>query len=267
MPTFAREGLTFHYEETGSGRPFVFQHGLGGDVSQPFGLFRPPAGVRLLAFDARAHGRTQPLGPVEELRFQTFGEDLRAFLDHLQISSAVVGGISMGAALALHFALRWPRRIDALVLSRPAWLETPHPWNVRMFSLIASLMRRHGAALGLQHFQQTPEYLEALAKWPDVATSLANQFVANRAEETAWKLERIINDSPHPDRQAWAGIQQPTLVLANHQDPIHPFEFAAELARTIPGARLVEVTSKSVSVERHHQDVQQALELFLATLR
>jgi pimeloyl-ACP methyl ester carboxylesterase len=263
MPTFVHDSIEFHYAEAGEGRPFVFQHGLGGDTAQPFGLFRPPAGTRLLAFDARAHGRTTPVGPVEKLCFKTFGEDLAAFLDHLGIQRAIVGGISMGAALALHFALRWPERVSGLVLSRPAWLEKPYEWNVKMFTLIALLIRKHGARQGLVEFQQTPEYLEAAAKWPDVATSFCNQFLAGRAEETALKLERIITDSPHPDRMAWARVGVPVLVLGNRQDPVHPYEFAVELAGAIPGARFEEITAKSVSLERHTADVQRVLEKFL----
>ena len=260
---FLHDGIEFHYEEAGAGLPFVFQHGLGGDTTQPFGLFKPPPGIRLLAFDARAHGKTKPVPPPETLCFTSFGHDLAAFLDHLKLERAIIGGISMGAALALHFTLRYPNRVIALVLSRPAWLETPYAWNVRMFSLISSLIRTHGTQQGLAEFKKTPEYLEALEKWPDVATSFTNQFLAPGADETALKLERIINDSPHPDRKAWAAIQVPTLVLGNRLDPIHPFEFAAELSRAIPGARFEEITSKSVSLELHQADVQRIVADFL----
>ena len=59
---FDRDGLSFHYRDEGDGLPFVFQHGLGGDLSQPFGVYRPAAGVRLIGFDFRGHGETRPLG-------------------------------------------------------------------------------------------------------------------------------------------------------------------------------------------------------------
>lgn len=263
MPTFFRDSIQFHYQEAGQGLPFVFQHGLGADVSQPFGLFQPPAGVRLLAFDARGHGQTQPLGNPDGLCFRAFGEDLRAFLDHRGVERAVVGGISMGAALALHFALRWPERTLGLVLSRPAWLEAPCPWNVRMFTLVAGLIRQHGAKAGLIEFQRSPEYHDTLALWPDVAASLCLQFQHPRAEETAAKLERLIRDTPHPDRRAWAGVRVPALVLGNQRDPVHPFEYAEALAGAIPDARLVEITPKGVSLERHGADVQRAVGEFL----
>ena len=67
MPFFDRDGLRFHYRDEGDGLPFVFQHGLGGDLSQPFGVYRPAAGVRLIGFDFRGHGETRPLGDVAKL--------------------------------------------------------------------------------------------------------------------------------------------------------------------------------------------------------
>ena len=170
------------------------------------------------------------------------------------------------AALALSFAIRWPERVVGLVLSRPAWLEGPCPWNVRMFTLISGLMRKHGAPQGRIEFQKTAEYRECLEKWPDVASSLSLQFQHPDAEQTAQKLERIITDSPHPDRRAWSSVKVPTLVMGNRLDPIHPFNYAEEIARAIPGAELCEIASKSVSLEEHQADVRSFLADFLRPL-
>ena len=47
MAEFLHDGIRFHYRDEGSGIPFVFQHGLGADLSQPFSLCHPPPeGVR-----------------------------------------------------------------------------------------------------------------------------------------------------------------------------------------------------------------------------
>jgi pimeloyl-ACP methyl ester carboxylesterase len=263
MPFFNHDSIEFHYRAAGTGLPFFFQHGLGGEVSQPFGLFTPPPGFQLLAFDARAHGKTHPVGNPAKIRFETFAEDLRALMDHLAIQRAIVGGISMGAGVALNFALRFPNRVLGLVLSRPAWLDAPNPWNVKMFSLITRLVGEHGARRGQELFKQTAEYADLLQKWPDVANTLALQFESPQVEETAFKLESLINDTPNTDRQQWDSIQVPTLVLANRQDPIHPFEYGEILAQAIPGAELKEITSKSVSIERHGADVQRWIQGFL----
>jgi pimeloyl-ACP methyl ester carboxylesterase len=132
-----------------------------------------------------------------------------------------------------------------------------------MFTLISGLIRKHGAQQGLFEFQRTSEYHECLVKWPDVADSLSLQFQHPDIEETAVKLERIIRDTPHPDRRTWASVKVPTLVLGNRLDPIHPFEYAEELSRAIPGAELREIASKSLSVEQHMADVQRHLDEFV----
>jgi pimeloyl-ACP methyl ester carboxylesterase len=263
MPFWTHDRIKFHYRDEGAGIPFFFQHGLGGDVSQPFGLFAPPAGFRLIAFDARAHGQTRPVGDPEKIVFATLADDLLALMNHLKIRRAIVGGISMGAGLTLNFTLRWPERVLGLVLSRPAWLDAPNPWNVEMFSHIARLLRQHGARRGQELFKQTDAYKATLRRWPDVANSLALQFEHPRAEETAFKLDRIIRDSPNRYRRAWASIKAPTLVLANRHDPIHPYEYGRILARAIPGATFKEITAKSISLDRHGAEVQQHLQEFL----
>jgi sugar phosphate isomerase/epimerase/pimeloyl-ACP methyl ester carboxylesterase len=260
---FDHDGIRFHYQSEGAGLPFFFQHGLGADLTQPFGLFRPPGGVRLLGFDCRAHGKTRPVGPPEKINFQTFADDLLALMDYLQIERAVVGGISMGAALALNFVLRHPRRALGLVLHRPAWLDAPRRDNVAVFAVIADLLRRHGPEKGLELFKQTPAYQSALAGSPSTAASLAGQFLQPRARETVARLERIPPDCPGPDRRQWRAIAVPTLVLANARDSIHPLEYGVTLAREIPGAEFKELTPKADSVERHAEETQRFLEDFL----
>jgi pimeloyl-ACP methyl ester carboxylesterase len=263
MPFFGHDGLNFHYLEKGRGVPFVFQHGLGGDVSQPFGILAPPPGFRLLAFDCRAHGETRPLGEPEKIALASFADDLLVFMDRLSLPSAVVGGISMGAAIALNCTLRFPKRVLGLVLSRPAWLDGPMLRNATIYARIAQLIREHGPERGQELFQQSKEYREVLSDSPDSAKSLIGQFQSPRAAETVIKLERIPNDAPNHDRREWNSIQAPTLVLASRRDPIHPFEFGEILAREIPGAEFKEVTSKSISKERHAADVQEAVGRFL----
>ncbi|PYJ06149.1 MAG: alpha/beta hydrolase, partial [Verrucomicrobia bacterium] len=163
MPFFSRDGIQFHFRQTGEGVPFFFQHGLGGDVSQPFGLFTPPPGFQLLAFDCRAHGQTSPLGDPQKISFNSFSDDLLALMDHLAIQQAVIGGISMGAGVALNFALRFPERTLGLLLQRPAWLAEGMRKNADVYGFIARLIREHGAQVGLEHFRRSEVYKAMLA--------------------------------------------------------------------------------------------------------
>lgn len=263
MPFFEHDGIHFHYRENGSGIPFVFQHGLGADLSQTFELCHPPNGFRLLTFECRGHGETRPLGPEEKISVEQFTEDLRAFLDYLRIERAVIGGISMGAAIALRFALEYPNRVLGLVLSRPAWLDQSRADNMKVFSTLAEFIRKYGAWEGAKRYQETEMFQEVRAVSPDNAKSLLGQFADPRAEETVAKLERIPKYVPQHARADWKRIQVPTLVLANRQDEIHPFDYGEVLAREISNVQLVEIAPKSVSLERHTADVQHALSEFL----
>jgi pimeloyl-ACP methyl ester carboxylesterase len=263
MHLFDHDGLRFHYRDEGRGLPVVFQHGLGGDLSQPFAVYRPAPGVRLLGFDSRAHGQTHPLGDVNQLSIAMLADDLIAFLDHLGIDRAVVGGISLGSAVAVNVALRFPDRVLGLTLSRPAWVDGPAPENVRLFSMIARLLRDLGAQEGLEQFRKTPEFQIMDRESPECARSLLGQFEQPRAEECVARLERLAGDTPCRDRAAYRQISVPALVLGNRQDPIHPWAFAEAVSQLIPGAEFREITPKSVSLEAHAADVQEALDDFL----
>jgi pimeloyl-ACP methyl ester carboxylesterase len=263
MPAFERDGLRFHYRDQGNGLPFVFQHGLGGDLNQPFGVYRPVAVVRLIAFDMRAHGETRPLGDIDKLTIATLADDLIAILGHLAIERGVVGGISLGAAVATNMALRYPERVLGLALSRPAWIDRPVPENVDRYATIARLIRELGPMGGLERFRTTPEFQAIERESPDCARSLEGQFEHPRAEECVARLERLARDTLCADRALIHSILVPTLILGNHQDPIHPWALATSLRQLIPNSELDEITPKSVSLDRHAADVQQAIDDFL----
>ncbi|MSU36558.1 MAG: alpha/beta hydrolase [Pedosphaera sp.] len=263
---FEHDSLRFHYREAGSGIPFVFQHGLGGDSTQTFGLFSPPPGFRLITLDCRGHGETHPLGPEEKLSIPQFAEDLRALLDSLHLEQVILGGISLGAATVLHTALTWPERVRGLVLSRPAWLDTLRTEGFEIFGFIARLIRRYGAFQGAIRFQESHEFQRIRDKSPDNALSLLAQFAHPRAEETVAKLERLPLYQPAHPASRWEKIGVPTLILGSREDLIHPWASAVEYAHRIPGAELYELTPKSAGKEQHALETQRFISEFLVKL-
>ena len=184
-------------------------------------------------------------------------------MDRLEIERAVVGGISMGAAVALNFALRYPERLIGLVLQRPAWLDAPRQENTGIYPFMARLLRENGAEKGLELFKASAAYQKVFQESPNAAKSMTAYFLKPRAGETAALLERIPLDAPNRNRAEWRAIRVPTLVLANRRDQVHPFEFGVILAGEIPGAEFRELTPKAVSIEQHNEEVQRFLETFL----
>jgi pimeloyl-ACP methyl ester carboxylesterase len=263
MPLFYHDGLVFHYLDRGEGMPFVFQHGLGADLTQVLEIYEELPGFRLIAFDCRGHGKTHPLGDVDKLSFETFADDLRALMDHLEINEIVVGGISMGAGVALNYTLRYPDRVCGLILSRPAWLDKPLPDNLKYFPMIASLIQQFGAYAGREHFRASRVYSEMLVTAPGVARSMIAQFEHPRAEETVAKLEKLPGDAPNHNVAAWLTITVPTLVLISRMDPVHPYEFGEILAQAIPQAQLRDLTPKSINTKQHNKEAEVYIAEFL----
>jgi pimeloyl-ACP methyl ester carboxylesterase len=261
--SFIHDGINFHYRQAGEGVPFVFQHGLGGDTNQTFGIFHPPSGFRLLTLDCRAHGLSRPLGALSKLSIAAFADDVITLLDRLGIQRAIVGGISMGAAVSLNLALRFPERVLALVLSRAAWLARPLRSNVRVYTRIAGLIRRQGAKRASELFRETELYRAVRRDSSDAAESLLRQFEDPHIEERYVRLERIARDSPYRSLKELERISVPTLILASRQDPIHPFTFGEILAKTIAGAEFLELTAKSIDKDRHVAEVQDFIASFL----
>ena len=263
MPTFQHDGLDFNFLDEGEGTPFVFQHGLGGDVAQPAGVFQPMPGIRFLSLDCRGHGDTRPLGDEGKIGIAAFAGDLAAWLDHLSVARAVIGGISMGAAVALRFGRCYPDRTAGLVLSRPAWLTGPTLRNVEIYGKVAQWLRDYGARRGLEWLLRSDLYAEILRESPDNAASLVKQFDAPEAEERAVRLERIPGDAAAESEAELGSIRVPTLILASRQDVVHPFEFGVALQRLIPDSVLREITPKSIDGERHVAECGGALAEFL----
>jgi pimeloyl-ACP methyl ester carboxylesterase len=146
------------------------------------------------------------------------------------------------------------------------------PENVARYAALARLLRAVGAAddrdqalrCALAEFEASGDYRGLLVSSPDTAQSLRGQLTNERAVDAVARLERLPADRPLADLRAAKAIRVPALVLAHRQDPIHRFAFGEALARAIPGARLVELTPKSIARERHAAEVQRCLEAFLS---
>jgi pimeloyl-ACP methyl ester carboxylesterase len=267
MPFLESDGVRFHYALSGSQGPLVaFQHGLGGDVSQPQGILGGSTLLRTLSFDCRGHGLTQPLGPPERLTFASFADDLRNVVDALGVRRATVGGLSMGAGVALNFVLRYPARARALILSRPAWLDVGYPVNLAIFCTMASSLREQGVERTRQSLLADPEFHRIQAVSRDNAASILRQLDRPNLAATTATLAHLPADNPCPTPQAWRRVAVPTLVLVNGLDALHPVEYGKRLASEIRGATLVELTPKETDPVRHARETREAIERFVGEL-
>jgi pimeloyl-ACP methyl ester carboxylesterase len=267
MPSINLHGELFHYGSVGEGLPFVFQHGMGADVTQPLSSGGNLAGWRMIAMDCRGHGKTEANLDPARISLAQFAEDLAALLDSLNIERAVVGGISMGAGVALAFALAHPERANGLILVRPAWLDRPFPPNLRWFPLAASLLQEYPADEAAHRCKQSPAFSELAAESKPAADSLLGQFRRPHARERAVILARMPASAPVTSLTQCRQLQILTLVVVNARDPVHPDILGEQLAAAIPGAALSRITSKAESETLHQADLARTLQDFLEPIR
>src|SRR5437899_8088749 len=102
--------------------------------------------------------------------------DSAALLDELDSPAAVVGGVSMGAGIALKFGTQYKSRTSALILSRPAWLNEPSPPNRSVICRIAEMIERYRRERGLHLFDKSEVYTSLKESFLQTARSLQEPF-------------------------------------------------------------------------------------------
>jgi pimeloyl-ACP methyl ester carboxylesterase len=172
---------------------------------------------RVLAVDLRGMGRS---ARVESLEPSAWVDDLGALLDHLGIEAAHVFGSSLGARVALRFAINNPRRVLSLVLDNPIVLNEG--------AGNAALNARMGDTASLS--QEAKDRYRSLHG--DDWEAVVQTYFRIRNEPG---LQEYLNL-----RELAKGLETPTLLCRgdNRQDTVHPFMHAIELFNVMPNSRL-----------------------------
>lgn len=260
-----RGDVTLSFEDVGHGPSVLFQHGLGADMAQVAEVFPDEPPARRITLECRAQGWSD-VGPFADLSIRTFSEDAAFLVDSLKLDRAIVGGISMGATIALRLAVTRPDLVAGLVLARPAWLFRRAPDNMQPFAMVGELLATFDRRAARSLFMDSETGARLAREAPDNLASLMRFFDHKVPEPISALLKAIAADGPGVSEPDVARIQVPTLVIGNGQDFVHPLEYAEQLAAVIPGARMVKITSKVVDKTRYVAEFRSALSTFLSSL-
>ncbi len=258
------DGCRLAYESVGEGLPVVWQHGLGADRRQPADVFPEMQGIRRITLECRGHGASE-LGDADRLSIASFSEDVIALMDHLGLSKAVVGGISLGGAIALRLAALHPERTCGLILARPAWVDGPSLETMSPYAAVARSIAELGTVRGVEHFLRSEELQTVRRVSPDNALSLQTFFTQAKPENTVQLLSRIAIDAPAVGDLV-STISVPTLIIANDQEFVHPLAYALALHDKLPHATLQVITSKTVDARAYREEFARSVRAFLSSL-
>lgn len=205
---------------TGSDDDFVYRafsaalHQAGAVVITP-----PPQPHRLLA------------GYREEL------DNTARAADPLPIA---VGGVSIGAAVAVRWALANPRRVVAVLAALPAWTGEPDAAPAALAARhSAELLRRDGLVATTAQMQaSSPKWLA-----DELTRSWVNQWPA---------LPDAMDEAARytgPSSRQLEMLDVPLAVVSATDDPIHPVEVGAEWVSAAPRAALRTVTLDQIGAD------------------
>jgi pimeloyl-ACP methyl ester carboxylesterase len=239
MPTVAVDGLSVHYEIGGTGAvPLVLVHGSGGSTavwrSQVDGLEDLACVVTL---DLPGHGRSTGPG-IESIA--SAASVVRRVVDDVGADRVVIGGHSMGGAVAQEFALSFPDRTAGLVLVGTGARLRVMP---KIFALIDA------------------DWLAAVRFITDAAVARgADAGVRSSVHEVTLRTPAPVvrgdfaacNGFDVMDRLA--DIHAPTLVICGAEDELTPLRYAEYLRTRIAGAELAVVPGAGHYVQLERPD-------------
>ena len=255
-----RNGLRLALHGGGSDGPvLVFQHGLCGDARQVAEAMAALAPQRWACVECPGHGGSD-MDPTPSIA--SFADHVAALAETLG-GPVVLGGISMGAAIATRLAVTRPDLVRALVLVRPAWVTEAAPENMAPNAEVGALLARLLADQALQTFTAGATALRLAAQAPDNLASLKGFFIRTPQGATARLLTTISADGPGITPADLAALTLPALVCATSEDAIHPAAHAEALATMIPQARLVHLPPKGRDKPAHLAALNAAMTRFL----
>jgi pimeloyl-ACP methyl ester carboxylesterase len=238
---FAVDGL--HGETAGEGSPIVLCHGLTATRRSVVHGSRllERSGHRLVLYDARGHGDSDPASAGEGYDYPALTADLQRVVDsQAGADRVVVGGHSMGAHTAVAYALRNPDRVAALVAIGPSYREPVGAQALEYWDGLADALEQDGVDGFVAYIDAHQETGPA---WRDSVLRFTRERMLRhrRLDAVARALREVPRSEPFGSLAELARLEVPALVVASDDaaDPGHPYAVAAAYAEALPQAELV----------------------------
>jgi len=150
--------LRLRYWLEGAGdQNLVLIHGIGGAVEVWRKQFeRLPRTHRVLAVDLPGCGRSEIPAEYPPDTLRLFATAVRDVMVQAGMEQATIVGSSLGGAVAIEFAARWPERVASMVLVGPAGMNGSIAWPLRLMAIpgIGELLTQPDRARTAQAIRQ-----------------------------------------------------------------------------------------------------------------
>jgi pimeloyl-ACP methyl ester carboxylesterase len=239
MGEFGYDGHRIRYDTYGEGdRVVILAHGLlmNRRMFSRLGPVLAERGNRAICVDLLGHGRSDRPEDLRQYTMPLFARQVSKLIDHLRIDSAVVGGTSLGANVALELAAREPGKVRGLVIEMPV-LDNALTGVAGFFTPIM---------LGLRFGRPVYEFVSRLTSAVPRTSYLIDMgldMLRQRPGPSLAVLEGLLLGETAPHREERRMIEQPALIVGHTRDPVHPFSDSGMLAEELDNAALIEANS------------------------
>ncbi len=243
VPFTAGDGLAIKGETAGEGPPIVLCHGLTATrdsvVHGSRALER--AGYRVVSYDARGHGESDPAPAGESYGYPELVGDLESVVAaEVGEEPFILVGSSMGAHTAVAFALRSPERLAGLVLIGPVYRGEIDEAGLAYWDGLATALETGGVDDFVEYIDRfqvaDPAWRESILRF-----TRERMLRHRHLDAVAEALRQVPRSQPFGELAELESVQAPALVVASHDDadPGHPRAVAEAYAERLPLARLV----------------------------
>ncbi len=241
MPVINVRDLKMYYEIRGKGPRLLIISGTGGDLRRSPSIFEMPIArhFEILAYDQRGLGQTSR--PDIPCTMVDYADDASALLDAVRWDRSLVMGISFGGMVAQEFALRYPHRVERLVLACTssggaggASYPLHETADLQVEDYVRRILqlrdiRRHGIWREAHPVQFEAMFDETLAALRVGADEPGRQIGARRQLEARAR---------HDTYDRLPGLQMPVYICGGLFDGIATPANLKAMQKQIPGSRL-----------------------------
>lgn len=253
-------GQAIHYVEGGArlaSRVLLVFNGIGANVETAAKFAAAFEHTRVIAFDVPGVGASP--APLLPYRLRRVADLAAALLDHLELGSVDVFGVSWGGAAAQEFALRYPQRCTTLTLAATSAGLVMVPGQPRVLLQLLSprryldpgyLMKIGGQLYGgILRLDSDLLHVHAAAMRGPSPRGYLYQLLSILGWTSWHRLHRIA---------------APTLVLMGSDDPIVPLVNGRIIASRVPRATLQTVDCGHLFVLTRPAETARRVERFMA---
>jgi pimeloyl-ACP methyl ester carboxylesterase len=233
------DGRRTHFLKRGSGPAVLLIHGFNLDLNTWC------ANIEILArhftvYAVDLWGSGYSTRDPLDYGFPLFVDQIRLFMDHLDLPSAHLVGHSMGGGVSIAFAVEHPERVDRVVLVASVGVPRTHTFRERVFrlpwlpelllALPTDVIRRQNLR---DFWVHDPELLTG-----EVFDRLTtHQKIEGTTRTTLSILRRDFFNTLSDEIGALAELRIPMLLLWGRHDRAVPIESGWEMHRALGGSR------------------------------